>query len=165
MKLLVAQLKNQNPMQPTDSNAYMQQMAVFAQVEKLGQLVDSQAASQAAQQRLSAEALVGMRVTGTDATGAQQSGIVDSITLNSATPQLTLDDGSTVALTTLTKVERPSTPEPAGTTPHDRCARIAHRLLPGRLPLPPVEEPHHDAFVVRRRLRHASQPDDDGRRR
>ena len=109
MKLLVAQLKFQNPMQPTDSSAYMQQMAVFAQVEKLGQLVDTQKAAQATQQRLSAEALVGMQVTGS--TGdAQITGTVTSVQLDGTAPVLTLADGSTLDLSTITKVEKaPST--------------------------------------------------------
>ena len=114
MKLLVAQLKNQNPMQPTDSSAYMQQMAVFAQVEKLGQLLDAQKSEQASQQRLSAEALVGMQVTGTatSSTGddTQITGTVTSVSLGGASPVLTLADGSTLDLSTITKVEKaPST--------------------------------------------------------
>ena len=110
MKLLVAQLKNQNPMQPTDSSAYMQQMAVFAQVEKLGQLLDSQKASQATQQRLSAEALVGMQVTGSDSDANQITGTVTSVQLDGTSPVLTLADGSTLDLSTITKVEKaPST--------------------------------------------------------
>jgi len=106
MKLLVAQLKYQNPMQPTDSSAYMQQMAVFAQVEKLGQLVDTQTAAQATQQRLSAEALVGMQVTGTDSDDTQITGTVSSVQLDGTSPVLTLADGSTLDLSTITKVEK-----------------------------------------------------------
>jgi flagellar basal-body rod modification protein FlgD len=88
MKLLVAQMKYQNPMSPTEGNEYMNQMAMFTQVEKLTQLVEAQQAAQAWQQRLSAEGLVGKLVTGTAA---------DS----------TLSDGSTIAVGEISTVEQP----------------------------------------------------------
>jgi flagellar basal-body rod modification protein FlgD len=112
MKLLVAQLKYQNPMSPTDSNQQMSQMAVFAQVEKLGQLVEAQKTAQAWQERLSAESLVGRTVTGTDADLAQHTGVVTSVVLGKDGPRLTLDDGSTLAIGEVTKVEQTPEPEP-----------------------------------------------------
>lgn len=104
MKLLVAQLKYQNPMQPADGNQYMSQMAVFAQVEKLGQLVDAQKTSQAWQERLSATSLVGETVTGTDAQKTSHTGTVTSVTLGTDGPQIILSDGSTLAIGDVTTV-------------------------------------------------------------
>ncbi len=106
MKLLVAQLKYQNPMQPTDNNQYMNQMAVFAQVEKLGQLVTAQKESQAWQQRLSAESLVGKQVTGIGSDQVSHTGLVTAVTLGGDTPSLTLTDGSTLSLSDVTTVEQ-----------------------------------------------------------
>ena len=110
LKMLVAQLKFQNPMQPADSSQYMQQMAVFAQVEKLSQLVETQTAAQATQERLSAEALVGMQVTGTDSDGALRTGVVHGVVLDGQTPMIVLQDGSTLPVSTLTRVELAPTP-------------------------------------------------------
>jgi flagellar basal-body rod modification protein FlgD len=108
MKLLVAQLKYQNPMSPTDSNQQMSQMAVFAQVEKLGQLVTAQKTAQTWQERLSAESLVGKQVTGVDAAKTSHTGLVTGVLLDADGPQLTLADGSTLAIGDVTKVEQAS---------------------------------------------------------
>ena len=106
MKLLVAQLKYQNPMAPSDGGQYMSQMAVFAQVEKLGQLVEAQATAQQWQERISAEGLVGRKVTGTS-DDAAHTGVVTSVVLGGDDgPQLTLDDGSVLSLDGVTKVEQ-----------------------------------------------------------
>lgn len=107
MKLLVAQMKYQNPMQPTDGNEYMNQMAIFTQVEKLGQLVDAQKTQQAWQERLTAEALVGKQVTGTAADSTSHTGVVTKVAFGTDGPTLTLADGSTVAVGDVTTVEQP----------------------------------------------------------
>ena len=106
MKLLVAQLKYQNPMQPTDGNEYMSQMAVFAQVEKLTSLLSSQQASETWQQRTAAQGLVGRLVTGTDADAATRTGTVTSVSFDGTTPRLTLSDGTTLDLGDVTTVEQ-----------------------------------------------------------
>jgi flagellar basal-body rod modification protein FlgD len=106
MKLLVAQLKYQNPMSPTDGNQYMSQMAIFTQVEKLGQLVEAQKTQQAWQERLSAEALVGRTVTGTAGDGTVHTGVVSKATFGADGPALALADGSTVAVGDVSTVEQ-----------------------------------------------------------
>jgi flagellar basal-body rod modification protein FlgD len=110
MKLLVAQLKYQDPNSPTDSNAYMQQMATFSQVEKLGQLVDAQKTAESWQERLSAESMVGRQVTGTGQDTTEHTGVVVGVSFSTHDgPQLTLADGTTIAIGDVTKVELPST--------------------------------------------------------
>lgn len=106
MKLLVAQLKYQNPMQPADGNEYMSQMAVFAQVEKLTSLLTSQQNTEAWQQRLAAQSLVGKQVTAVDADAASHTGTVTSVEFDGTAPRLTLSDGSTLELGDVTKVEQ-----------------------------------------------------------
>ena len=107
MKLLVAQLKYQNPMSPTDGNQYMQQMAIFTQVEKLGQLVQAQQESQQWQQRVAAEGMVGAQVTGTGTDKSVHTGVVTKVSFGDDGPQLTLADGSTVGVGDVTTVEKP----------------------------------------------------------
>ena len=106
MKLLVAQLKHQNPMSPTDNNEYLNQMAMFTQVEKLGQLLESQQQSQRWQERLAAEAMVGRQVTGTGSDTSTRTGVVTAVAFGDDGPTLTLDDGSTIAADTVTRVEQ-----------------------------------------------------------
>ena len=108
MKLLVAQLKYQNPMSPTDNNQYMSQMAMFSQVEKLGQLVEAQQQSQQWQERLAAEGMVGARITGSGDDTAVHTGIVTKVTFGDDGPQLTLADGTTVAVGDVSAVEQAS---------------------------------------------------------
>jgi len=108
MKLLVAQMKYQNPMSPTEGNEYMSQMALFTQIEKLTQLVEAQQESQVWQQRLSAEALVGKLVTGTAADNTTHTGVVTSVQLGEGEPLLTLADGSRIAVGEISTVEQPS---------------------------------------------------------
>jgi len=108
MKLLVAQMKYQNPMEPKDGGEYMSQMALFTQIEKLSQLVESQQAAQAWQQRLSAEGLVGKQVTGTANDHTSHTGIVTSVQLGDGEPLLTLSDGSKIAVGEISTVEQAS---------------------------------------------------------
>lgn len=106
MKLLVAQLKYQNPMAPADGQAYMTQMATFTQVEKLGQLVTAQAEVAQWQRRLSAEGMVGKQVTGTppDAGGTAVSGTVTGVRFGTDGPLLELADGRTLAVDAVERV-------------------------------------------------------------
>ena len=106
MKLLVAQLKYQNPMNPTDSNQYMSQMAMFTQVEKLTSLVQGQQATQAWQQKLMAEGLVGRTVTGTASDQTEHTGVVAGVRFGTGEPQLTLADGSTITTSAVTDVKQ-----------------------------------------------------------
>src|ERR1700755_3191230 len=65
LKLLVAQLKYQDPSNPADSTQFLAQTAQFTQVQKLGQIADMMQA----QQLIGASALVGRTVTYQDADG------------------------------------------------------------------------------------------------
>src|SRR5918911_1466706 len=59
LKLLVAQLKYQDPSNPADSSQMMSQTATFTQVEKLEELAKQNAALLSLQRSSSAAALVG----------------------------------------------------------------------------------------------------------
>ena len=95
LQLLVAQLKNQDPTQPTDSTQFLSQLASFSQVEqsiaanaKLDSLLTSSALSLA-------DAVIGRTVTSAD---GKISGVVVSVKITSDGPIATLKDGSTLAL-------------------------------------------------------------------
>jgi flagellar basal-body rod modification protein FlgD len=90
LKLLVAQLKYQNPMEPVDSSQFMAQTAQFTMVEKLEAMAtqtDALVAGEAAQR---AAGLLGRQVTYADAQGAVQSGVVTGTRLGSDGPVLLL---------------------------------------------------------------------------
>ena len=105
LKLLVAQLKYQNPMEPVDSSQFMAQTAQFTMVEKLqvmaaqtGVLVAGEAAQRAA-------GLLGRQVTYLDRAGATHHGVVtgtrfgpDGPVLLLGSSEISLDDVREVTL-------------------------------------------------------------------
>jgi flagellar basal-body rod modification protein FlgD len=95
LKLLIAQLKNQDPTKPMDSTAFVAQLATFSQVEqsmasntKLDSLLTSSALSLA-------DAVIGHTVTSAD---GETTGKVTSVKITSEGPIATLSNGDTVAL-------------------------------------------------------------------
>jgi len=83
MKLLVAQMRYQDPGNPVDSSQMMSQTAVFSQVEKLEQLVTQNASMLVLQESATAGALVGRTATYTDTNGESKTGLVSSVRLAS----------------------------------------------------------------------------------
>ena len=93
LKLLVAQLKYQNPMSPTDPSAFMTQSAQFSMVEKLEQMASESSSLLAAERSRAATGLLGNQVTWTDPdTGKDVSGVVSSIRLGADGPTLVVGD-------------------------------------------------------------------------
>jgi flagellar basal-body rod modification protein FlgD len=78
LKLLVTQLKYQDPLNPASPDQFLAQTAQFTTVEKLTQMADDGAKSALGQRMTTASALIGKAVTyagdgGLDATGTVQS--------------------------------------------------------------------------------------------
>jgi flagellar basal-body rod modification protein FlgD len=80
LKLLVAQLKYQDPESPTDATQFVAQTAQFAMVERLNavQKLDEQLVGLVRSQ--SAAGLVGRTITWTDAAGDTRTGAVTAVT-------------------------------------------------------------------------------------
>ncbi|XVV12252.1 flagellar hook assembly protein FlgD [Actinoplanes sp. CA-131856] len=78
LKLLVAQLKYQDPSKPADSTQFLAQTAQFTQVEKLGEVADMLKG----QQLVGASSLVGKTVTYMDDNGARLTGVISAAKLN-----------------------------------------------------------------------------------
>ena len=81
LKLLVAQMKYQDPANPASSSEFMAQTATFTQVEKLEEIASQNASMLALQRSSSAGALVGRKVSYTDDTGATTTGTVSAVRL------------------------------------------------------------------------------------
>ncbi|BAV47655.1 flagellar basal body rod modification protein [Mesorhizobium loti] len=93
LKLLIAEMKNQDPTKPMDSTQYVAQLATFSQVEqsvqtntKLDQIMQSSALSQA-------DAIIGRTITSAD---GKTTGTVASVTLASSGLIAVLQDGTQV---------------------------------------------------------------------
>ena len=76
LKLLVAQLRYQNPSDPADSGEFLAQTAQFTMVEKLEQLVKQNEQVLAGDQMTAAASLLGRTVTYTNAAGTEATGVV-----------------------------------------------------------------------------------------
>ncbi|HEU5447912.1 MAG TPA: flagellar hook capping FlgD N-terminal domain-containing protein, partial [Acidimicrobiia bacterium] len=90
LKLLVAQLKYQNPMEPVDSSQFMAQTAQFTMVEKLQAMAAQTDALVAGEASQRAAGLLGHQVTYVDAEGATQTGLVTGTRFGSEAPVLLL---------------------------------------------------------------------------
>lgn len=103
MKLMIAQLRYQDPMNPADSTEMLQQTAMFSQVEALGSINESQQELIGFNQGAMATGLVGQHVTGLDADGAEVTGTVTSVRFTADGPVLDTGHGD-IALVDVTQV-------------------------------------------------------------
>jgi flagellar basal-body rod modification protein FlgD len=88
LKLLVAQLKYQNPMEPVDSSQFMAQTAQFTMVEKLQAMAAQTDALVAGEASQRAAGLLGRQVTYLDDQGVAQTGVVTGTRFGSDGPVL-----------------------------------------------------------------------------
>ncbi len=137
LQLLVASMKYQDPSKPTDSQAYMAQLAQFAQVEKLDAITTAQTDATRWQQHRRRPGDARARVTGTGATGASASGTVTGVTLTCrAAARLQLAGGGSLAVDDVTSVTDAPAPAPEHRPTLGSTAR--HRSLPTQQVRPPT---------------------------
>jgi flagellar basal-body rod modification protein FlgD len=97
LKLLVAQLKNQDPTSPMDQKDMMGQMAQFSTVEQLANVAKGIAAMQSNATFAQSVSLIGKTVDYMDPEGNVISGkTVTAVTATGGVSKLVLDDGKTV---------------------------------------------------------------------
>jgi flagellar basal-body rod modification protein FlgD len=113
LKLLVAQLRYQNPLEPTDASEMMGQTAQLAQLDTVQQLVALQRQELGLQQATVAAGLVGTTVTAATAGGGSVTGTVDAVRYTEAGPVLELG-GTEVLLGSVVEVRRPTGGDAAG---------------------------------------------------
>jgi flagellar basal-body rod modification protein FlgD len=125
LKILVEQLKNQDPSSPGDSTQYVQQMTSYSMLEQLTNISQAMQVQQANNAATTATSLVGHTVTYLDADANEQSGVVTHVDFSSGAPTLTIGDKSGISLGQVSKVgglattESASTPPPATDPPAD----------------------------------------------
>jgi len=88
LKLLAAQLKNQNPLNPTDDQQFLAQMAQMSEVEQVTNMAQGQQEIARSQQMTEAVSLIGRTVTWLDANGSH-SAVVDSVQAGANGPTVT----------------------------------------------------------------------------
>ena len=112
LKLLVAQLRNQDPSKPMDSSELMAQTTQLSTMEQLTALTKTSQESFALQMRMAAASLVGRQVTYADESGATVTGAVTSVSYAGSVPTVTVGD-KVVALDAVSSVTAPATATPA----------------------------------------------------
>jgi flagellar basal-body rod modification protein FlgD len=103
LKLLVAQMKYQDPSNPTDPSQFLTQTAQFTVVEKLQSLSDVNQKVLDSSKAQSAAAMLGKTVTWKDVSGIAHTGVVTATTFGSQIPTLTVD-GSSVSIDDVTSI-------------------------------------------------------------
>jgi flagellar basal-body rod modification protein FlgD len=99
LKLMVGQLKNQDPLNPMEDKDFMAQMAQMSSLEQLTNMAKGQEADRAFQ-------LIGRQVTYTDPeTGATATGKVDKVVLENGKPTLTIAGKDKIDPTSVTVVQ------------------------------------------------------------
>jgi len=120
LNLLVAQLRYQNPMAPSDPSAMLQQSATFTQVETTQKLLAAQQQAAGLQEAVAASSMVGREVVATPPDGPALTGIVEGVRFTPAGTVLRVG-GYEVPLLAVSEIR--STPassspmSPAPTTP------------------------------------------------
>jgi flagellar basal-body rod modification protein FlgD len=109
MSLLVAQLKNQNPSAPMDTNQMMSQTIQLSMMEKMQELTTNSQEGFSLQMRQAAAQLVGQSVDYTLSDGTTGTGIASSVSYSGAVPTVKVGDLS-IPLDSITGLTAPAAP-------------------------------------------------------
>lgn len=93
LKLLVEQLRNQNPLQPMESTAFLSQLAQFRNLEQLQDLQESMIVMVRMLAADQACSLLGKKVEGSSAEGGSLSGVVQALRFESERIVVCLEEG------------------------------------------------------------------------
>jgi flagellar basal-body rod modification protein FlgD len=105
LKLMIAQLQAQNPLEPSNGSEYVSELAQFSQLEQTTNLAQSSSQAAAAQRVAQAVALIGHTVSYTDpSTGATDSGPVQSVEITTEGATLTVEGTPGIELAGVTEV-------------------------------------------------------------
>lgn len=104
IKMMVTQLQNQDPLQPTSNQDLLAQMSQIGQLETSTQLQTVLQGLGLQTQLGSASSLIGKNVEGMDANNNTIHGLVTSVKVQSDGVSLELDSGQSLALSRVTSI-------------------------------------------------------------
>lgn len=96
LDLMIAELQNQDPLNPLDNSQMLQQISQIREVGATDRLTETLDTLLLRQNVASATSLIGQHVEGRTSTGSAARGIVDRVSIIDGTPQLYVD-GKTIA--------------------------------------------------------------------
>jgi flagellar basal-body rod modification protein FlgD len=94
LQLLVAQMRYQDPSNPTDTSQFLSQTAQFTALEKMQDVADQTAQLVNVQMAFGATAMVGRTVVFPAGDGSQLSGVVSGVTFGADGPMLQVNGAS-----------------------------------------------------------------------
>src|SRR5215218_7496375 len=104
LKLFVAQLQHQDPMNPMEDQDFMGQMASFSTLEQVTNMASANEAMAANLQLSQSVGLIGRTVTWTDADKATHTGVVEKVTQRDGSPVLTISGTEGVEPTAISQI-------------------------------------------------------------
>ena len=103
-KILIAELGNQDPLQPMDNQELLGQMANLQNLEASASLTDAVSGMARFQEMSAAASLIGREVHGRDGEGAPASGVVERVRADQDGVLLVLEDGTELRFGSVTEV-------------------------------------------------------------
>lgn len=104
MNMMIKQLENQDPLNPTNSDQLMSQMSAIGQMQSSTTL-DSTLSTLGTQTQIgSASSLMGKQVQGIDSNNNSVSGVVTAVQVASSGVSLQLDSGDMVSLSNISSI-------------------------------------------------------------
>lgn len=113
-KIIFTELSKQDPLQPNDTNALLQQISSIRSIQSDMDLTDKLGALVGQNQFAAAATLLGKSVQGLTPGNARVSGIVQSVSQTTDGPVLVLEDGTRLAMSRLDGVSQPPAPGNSG---------------------------------------------------
>jgi flagellar basal-body rod modification protein FlgD len=104
IQLMVTQLENQDPTQPTSSQDLLTQVSQIGQLESSTELQTTMQSVTLQTQVGSASALIGKSVVGIDSNNNSSTGVVNSVSVAGGAVTLNLDTGDSIAITNLSSI-------------------------------------------------------------
>jgi flagellar basal-body rod modification protein FlgD len=116
IQMMVTQMQDQDPLDPTSSQDLMSQMADIGQLESSNQMQTTMTSLTLQTQIGSAAALIGKSVTGIDGANNSVTGNVSAVQVAGGNVALTLDNGDSLTLTNVASINGVATGSSSSTT-------------------------------------------------
>ena len=107
INMMMTQLENQDPLNPTTSDQLMSQMSQIGQLQSTSQLQSTLTGLATQTQIGAASSLMGKQVTGLDVNSNPITGVVATVQVTSTGVNLQLADGSSLALSNVSSISEP----------------------------------------------------------
>ena len=114
LKVMISELRNQDPLKPQDSSKLLEQMSSLRNIETQSALQDELGKLVTQNQIASAGNLIGQRVAGLDGSNNQVEGLVTAVRVRDEQVMLELDTGQRLAMSRVTSISPEPTPSSGG---------------------------------------------------